>query len=76
MAATKTQMSDLHAILAESLKEQIEGREAAPAVLNVARQFLKDSNIEVDSDNKPAGIVELEAAFDEFHQEDLPDFTN
>ena len=76
MSATKTQMSDLHAALVESLKEQIVDREAAPAILNVARQLLRDNNIECDPDNKPTGIVELEAAFDEFHQEDLPDFTN
>ena len=76
MSATKTQMSDLHAILVGALKEQIEGGDVAPAVLNVARQLLRDNNIECDPDNRPAGIQELEAAFDEFHEAELPDFSN
>ena len=39
-------MGDLHGILARQLKEIIESGEATPAHLNVARQFLRDNNIE------------------------------
>ena len=39
-------MGELHGLLARQLKEVIESGEATPAHLNVARQFLRDNNIE------------------------------
>jgi hypothetical protein len=39
-------MGDLHGVLARTLAEVIESGEATPAHLNVARQFLRDNNIE------------------------------
>lgn len=39
-------MGELHGLLARQLKEVILSGEATPAHLNVARQFLRDNNIE------------------------------
>lgn len=76
MAASRKAMSDLHEALAEVLKEEIENPDRSPAVLNVARQFLRDAGIDVDPDNKPAGIKDLESAFDEHFVDGIPHFDN
>ena len=74
MSATRKEMSDLHAALAKVLAEEIQSIERSPAMLNVARQFLRDSGIDVDPDRKPAEITELEKAFDEHFVDGLPSF--
>lgn len=75
MSAKRQAMSELHELLARTLKEQIElNDEPSPSVLNVARQFLKDSGIEVDPERRPTGVVELEKVFDEHFVDGLPNF--
>lgn len=76
MAAKKSEMSELHEKLAQVLKEEIGVVEPSPAMLNVARQFLRDSGIEVDPDNKPVGVEALEKSFDEHFVEGIPSFEN
>ena len=44
--ANEDQMAELHNQLALVLAEQLKNPEVAPAMLNVARQFLKDNGIE------------------------------
>ena len=44
--ATVGDMGELHGILARHLAEILKSGEATPAHLNVARQFLRDNNIE------------------------------
>ena len=44
--ANNDELSLLHSKLAEVLKNQLEDPEVSPAFLNVARQFLKDNNID------------------------------
>ena len=46
-------MGELHGLLARQLKEVIESGEATPAHLNVARQFLRDNNIECSGASNP-----------------------
>lgn len=43
--ADEKELGSLHGTLAKILKEELE-REPSPALLNVARQFLKDNKIE------------------------------
>ena len=75
MSAKRTEMSELHELLAKTLKDQIQHTdEPSPAMLNVARQFLKDSGIEVDPDRRPSGVIELEKAFDEHFVDGMPNF--
>ncbi|MDE3021843.1 MAG: hypothetical protein KGI54_08290 [Pseudomonadota bacterium] len=76
--ATEETLSNLHAELAEALKEAIQpepivdretgeviGKKRNPAALNVARQFLKDNGIQAlpESNKGLQGLVE-----------ELPDF--
>ena len=75
MAATRSELSKLHAMLAEALREEIQKEDRTPSALNVARQFLKDSGIEVDPDRKPKSMSELEEAFNA-ELEELPQFSN
>ena len=44
-------LGELHGILARILKEKILSGEASPADLNLARQFLRDNNIECAGTN-------------------------
>ena len=46
MKANNDELSLLHSKLAEVLAEKLEDTEVSPAFLNVARQFLKDNNID------------------------------
>ena len=43
---TVNDLGELHGLLARTLAEHIKSGEATPAHLNVARQFLRDNNIE------------------------------
>ncbi len=38
-------LEDLHSLIARKLTDMVKGEECNAAVLNVARQFLKDNNI-------------------------------
>ena len=46
MKANNDELSLLHSKLAKVLAESLEDPEVTPAFLNVARQFLKDNNID------------------------------
>ena len=46
MKANNDELSLLHSKLAEVLAKSLEDPEVTPAFLNVARQFLKDNNID------------------------------
>jgi len=43
---TVNDLGELHGLLARTLAETLRSGEASPAHLNVARQFLRDNNIE------------------------------
>ena len=46
MTLSKEKLEQLHEILTQELLTRIQAGEAAPALLNVARQFLRDNGIE------------------------------
>ena len=59
-------LRELHAILAEKLLEKIKDPDAKSADLNVARQFLKDNNIDaVPTEDSPLQKLIEELPFDE-----------
>lgn len=75
--ASEKELASLHALLAKSLADAItngvpvvdkEGNTitvpAGAAVLNVARQFLKDNNIQATEENQ--GVKDLVAALPDF----------
>ena len=63
---TVTGLGDLHGILARALTEAIVSGEATPAHLNVARQFLRDNNIEcLGASNNDIKALTEELPFDE-----------
>ena len=69
--ANNDELSLLHSKLAEVLAKQLEDPEVTPAFLNVARQFLKDNNIDSVAENaNPMDILkEAELPFqDNIHQ--------
>ena len=75
MAATNKELGDLHGSLAKILVEEIQkenldkdgNKVRSAAILNVARQFLKDNGIEsVGRENE--NIKELEKVFMPFEQ--------
>lgn len=71
-----TNMKDLndliHRSLAEKLLERIRSGEATAADLNVARQYLKDNNIQgVPKDNSPLGNLVKELPFTETDDQTL-----
>ena len=75
MAASDKELGDLHGHLAKILKEEIQkenldkdgNKVRSAAILNVARQFLKDNGIEsVGRENE--NIKELEKVFMPFEQ--------
>ena len=71
MKANNDELSLLHSKLAEVLAEKLEDTEVSPAFLNVARQFLKDNNIDsVAEAGNPMDILkEAELPFqDNVHQ--------
>ena len=69
--ANNDELSLLHSKLAEVLKVQLEDPEVSPAFLNVARQFLKDNNIDsvAEAGNPMDLLQEAELPFqDNVHQ--------
>jgi hypothetical protein len=92
-AATRTEMGSLHDELAKRLTDVIKNGEevtrgedtfkvpASAAMLNVARGFLKDNNVECDENLPTRQIGELSnavnAALTKMEEDDeLPEFTN
>ena len=64
--ATVGDMGELHGILARHLAELLKSGEATPAHLNVARQFLRDNNIEcLGTNNEDIKSLVEELPFDE-----------
>ena len=65
--ANNDELSLLHSKLAEVLKNQLEDPEVTPAFLNVARQFLKDNNIDsvAEAGNPMDLLKEAELPFQE-----------
>lgn len=73
MSDIKQELQDLHSELAKVLKKHIskkyqdeDGNEAPPpaAILNVARQFLKDNNIDaVPTEGSPLGELKEKLPF-------------
>jgi hypothetical protein len=64
--ATVGDMGELHGILARHLAEILKSGEATPAHLNVARQFLRDNNIEcLGANNADIKSLVEELPFDE-----------
>ena len=64
--ATVGDMGELHGILARHLAEILKSGEATPAHLNVARQFLRDNNIEcLGTNNENIKSLVEELPFDE-----------
>jgi len=63
--ATEDQMSDLHSALALVLADQLKNPEVSPAMLNVARQFLKDNGIDsvLEPGNPLDTLAEAELPF-------------
>ena len=49
--ANNEELSLLHSKLAEVLKDKLQDEDVSPAFLNVARQFLKDNNIDSVAEN-------------------------
>ena len=59
-------LTELHAILAEKLLEKVKDPDCKASDLNVARQFLKDNNIDaIPVDNSPLKSLMDELPFNE-----------
>ena len=59
-------LKELHTILAEKLLEKVKDPDCKASDLNVARQFLKDNNIDaIPVDNSPLKSLMDELPFDE-----------
>ena len=73
MSSQKELMEMLHKVLAEQLLARVSDPEATASDLNVARQFLKDNNIEaIGTENE--GLTELMKALPDFDSEEY--YTN
>ena len=58
-------LKELHTILAEKLLEKVKDPDCKSSDLNVARQFLKDNNIDaIPVDNSPLGKLMNELPFE------------
>ena len=58
-------LKELHTILAEKLLERVRDPDCKASDMNVARQFLKDNNIDaIPVDNSPLGKLMKELPFD------------
>ena len=58
-------LKELHGVLAEQLLKRVKDPEAKASDLNVARQFLKDNDIEaIPVDNSPLKALVDELPFD------------
>ena len=63
---TVNDLGELHGLLARHLAEILKSGEATPAHLNVARQFLRDNNIEcLGANNADIKSLVEELPFDE-----------
>ena len=59
-------LKELHGVLAEELLKRVKDPEAKSSDLNVARQFLRDNNIDaVPTENSPLEKLIEELPFDE-----------
>ena len=59
-------LKELHTILAEKLLERVRDPDCKASDMNVARQFLKDNNIDaIPVDNSPLKSLMDELPFDE-----------
>jgi hypothetical protein len=75
--APEGDMSKLHADLAKTLSEFLrEMEEPNAALLNVARQFLRDNDITCDPDAPNPEIRNLAETMQERDEDDIPDFLN
>lgn len=65
--ASEEKLSALHEALADVLAERLRDPEVTPAFLNVARQFLKDNNIDsvVEEGNPMDLLAKAELPFQE-----------
>jgi len=62
-------LKELHGVLAEELLKRVKDPEAKSSDLNVARQFLRDNNIDaVPTENSPLEKLLEELPFDEKKQ--------
>jgi len=61
-------LGELHGILAKTLKEKIISGDASPADLNVARQFLRDNNIECNGSNN----LDIKSLIEELPFDEIP----
>ena len=52
MSATDKELGELHALLAKLLREQLQSEPDNVQLMNAARQFLKDNNIQPSRDNE------------------------
>ena len=67
---TVNDLGELHGLLARTLAEHIKSGEATPAHLNVARQFLRDNNIEcLGTNNEDIKSLIAELPFNETPKE-------
>ena len=74
-AASKSQLEALHKSLASKLKTALESEEAPnAALLQVARQFLRDQNISCAKVGDEATADELGEALGDLQDEDFPSF--
>lgn len=63
---TIKKLTELHDLMVEDLIEKIKSGDATPATLNVARQLLKDNNIEaLPAENSHLKSLIEELPFDE-----------
>ena len=63
---TIKKLTELHDLMVEDLIEKIKSGDATPATLNVARQLLKDNNIEaLPTENSHLKSLIEELPFDE-----------
>jgi hypothetical protein len=64
MAETKNKLEDLHELLAQKLLDKLRDPEVKASDLNVARQFLKDNNIDcIPTENRTVSKLAEELPF-------------
>ena len=69
MPAQQETLGDLHEQLAQTLLAAVRGGAATAAILNVARQFLKDNNIDADA-KRGSPLKALEETLGDFDEDD------
>jgi len=66
MTTSDDKLKELHALLAEKLLDKVRDPECKASDMNVARQFLKDNNIDaIPVDNSPLKSLMDELPFNE-----------